>query len=112
MRFDCYFGTWAFNLGDDKSIWHNNFINYSYNIGCSFFCNIILCSSFCVDKICLLFGETMEKYICKRFEDLKDGEMVMAYGMHVFRWDFDLYGDPSYAFVPVPDDEAEKEENE
>jgi hypothetical protein len=56
----------------------------------------------------------METYICKRFEDLKEGEMVMAFGMHVFKWNFDLYGDPAYGFVPAPAEpfELDNESNE
>lgn len=43
----------------------------------------------------------MELYICKRYEDLKEGEPVLAFGLHVLRWDKREYGTPTYAFVPV-----------
>ena len=48
----------------------------------------------------------METYICKRYEDLKDGEPILALGVHAVRWNFDLYGEPAYGFVPEPEDKS------
>ena len=52
------------------------------------------------------------KYRCVPFDSLKDGEMILAFGRHVARWDFDLMGDPAYGFVPVGDDDQQTQEQQ
>jgi hypothetical protein len=54
----------------------------------------------------------MTKYICKRYEDLKDGEAILAFGVHVFRWNFAEWGDPAYGFVPSEQEESAEEDKE
>ena len=49
----------------------------------------------------------MNRYACKNFEDLKEGEPVLAFGRHVARWNFEECGEPAYAFVPTEDDDAD-----
>lgn len=43
----------------------------------------------------------MELYNLKRYEDLKDGEPIVAFGRHVVQWNFDTMGEPAYGFVPA-----------
>jgi hypothetical protein len=47
------------------------------------------------------------KYKCVPFDSLKDGEMILAFGCHVTRWDFDLMGDPAYGFVPSEENDQQ-----
>jgi hypothetical protein len=49
----------------------------------------------------------MTKYICKRYEDLKDDENILAFGVHVLRWNFAKWGNPAYGFVPAKEEQAE-----
>lgn len=52
------------------------------------------------------------RYKCVPYENLKDGEMILAFGCHVTRWNFDLMGDPAYGFVPVDDGRQLQEDQE
>lgn len=46
-------------------------------------------------------------YKCVDYEQLKEGEMILAFGNHVLGWDFDLMGTPSYGFVPAEEETCE-----
>ena len=43
----------------------------------------------------------MDSYKVVDFENLSEGDKVLAYGVHVLRWNFDEWGEPQYAIVPV-----------
>lgn len=40
-------------------------------------------------------------YLLKRYEDLKEGEPIVAFGKHALRWNFEFDGTPVYGVVPV-----------
>lgn len=40
-------------------------------------------------------------YKCVNYENLVEGEMILAFGCHAISWDFDSMGEPSYGFVPI-----------
>lgn len=48
-----------------------------------------------------------ELYKVKDFSELSEGEMVLAFGVHVLNWDFDTFGNPAYGIVPAVADEAD-----
>jgi hypothetical protein len=50
-------------------------------------------------------------YKLVEFADLKEGQLVLAFGVHMLRWNFDEWGDPTYAFVSA-DEEPDLEEEE
>jgi hypothetical protein len=57
----------------------------------------------------ILIGEMkMTKYICVPFENLKEGQEVLSFGVHMIHWNFNEWGDPAYAFIP--DETTEEEE--
>ena len=41
------------------------------------------------------------------FDQLKEGELVLSFGVHVLRWNFSEWGNPAYAFVESKDEELE-----
>lgn len=47
-----------------------------------------------------------EKLVIKEFEELKDGEPVTFFGVHVFRWNFATMGKPTVAFTTEEDPAA------
>ena len=51
-------------------------------------------------------------YRCVNFEDLKEGEMILAFGNHVVECDMDTMGQPAYGFVPVDEEILEQIYNE
>lgn len=51
-------------------------------------------------------------YIVKDYDQLEEGEMILAYGRHVLGWNFETMGEPAYGIVPVEcDTDALKAEN-
>jgi len=50
----------------------------------------------------------MTKYICIPFENLKEGQEVLSFGVHIIRWNFNEWGDPAYAFIPEETTEEEE----
>lgn len=42
-----------------------------------------------------------ELYLLKRYEDLKEGEPVVALGRHILQWDWKLDGTPDYGIIPA-----------
>lgn len=53
----------------------------------------------------------MELYKIVDYEDLKEGEPIIAFAKHVLRWNFEMDGIPQYGIVPVEEQEQETEEN-
>ena len=49
------------------------------------------------------------RYICKGYENLEEGEEILAFGVHVLRWNFEEWGNPAYGFVE--DKETENQES-
>jgi hypothetical protein len=49
----------------------------------------------------------MTLYRCVNYEDLKDGQTILAFGRHVWSWSFDTMGEPAYGFVPVEEIDME-----
>lgn len=45
-----------------------------------------------------------DKLIAINFEDLKEGDPVLFFGVHVLRWNFSQMGEPSVAITSVEDD--------
>ncbi|MFA5379456.1 MAG: hypothetical protein WC455_27110 [Dehalococcoidia bacterium] len=50
----------------------------------------------------------MMNYKLIPFDQLEDGQEVLAFGVHMTRWNFQEWGNPAYAFVP-PEKTEEKE---
>ena len=46
------------------------------------------------------------------YEDLKEGQDILAFGCPVLSWDFDTMGKPAYGFVPAEDKDELKTENQ
>ena len=42
----------------------------------------------------------MELFRVVDYEDLKEGEPILAFGVHVLSWNFDQMGQPRYGIVP------------
>ena len=50
------------------------------------------------------------KYRLIQFDQLKEGDPVMAFGVHVLRWKFAEWGNPSYAFTDADSDNRKSKE--
>jgi len=52
-----------------------------------------------------------KKLVAIPYEELKDGDPVLAVGHHILSWDFEVMGNPTLAFVPAPEEvKTESEE--
>lgn len=47
----------------------------------------------------------MNLYKIVNYEDLEEGQMILGFGNHVLRWDFNTMGTPMYGIVGADDEE-------
>ena len=47
------------------------------------------------------------RYDCIPYENLVEGQDILAFGCHVVTWDWETMGKPAYGFVPVEEQACE-----
>lgn len=49
-----------------------------------------------------------DKFVVVNYDELKEGDPVIFFGVHVLRWNYNLWGDPSIAITSEDDDRDER----